>query len=566
MFSESAEGPMPEILTESFCERCGTRYTFESAAPPPQKRLGKIKLLSKGLKNFVLDDDVALDEALAQARTEEERATTSQQLDAFHDAFNFCMSCRQYTCANCWNDIEGRCQTCAPLLGGDFIDEQTVPGKGRNGKVPRRPAKPTVEDMAWPTTDLRRFDGGKTVADPVKGKPAAADKAAANQPDTSAPRPAPHPKPGKAAAAAASGVVAPEAWPELPSLSDRLKKVASAPPKTADEAPTAWPSVDTMLDRPAAASPIADAPVRPAPGQPRPSKPAGGGVPSSFQPGQSIDEALEAYERRRDEAAAEAELSRAKAARDAAAREAAAKEAAAREAAAKEAAAWEAAARDEAARHAAARQAREIAARETAAREAAEREAHETAAREALARQAAERDDVDVEAAELEAAAREALARQAAAREEWEREAAARRTEPRPGSRDSVRRGRLPRSDDRVEVPTWRVVTPETPAMPSREQPPAPSQPIAASHAPHAPLPEEPPKWPTEPQVDTLAFLANRSAEARGMEEVWAASTRDLLGAAGDDTAPGGVQPCVSCGLSLSATARFCRRCGTRQG
>jgi ribosomal protein L40E len=22
---------------------------------------------------------------------------------------------------------------------------------------------------------------------------------------------------------------------------------------------------------------------------------------------------------------------------------------------------------------------------------------------------------------------------------------------------------------------------------------------------------------------------------------------------------------CVSCGLSLSATARFCRRCGTRQ-
>ena len=27
-----------------------------------------------------------------------------------------------------------------------------------------------------------------------------------------------------------------------------------------------------------------------------------------------------------------------------------------------------------------------------------------------------------------------------------------------------------------------------------------------------------------------------------------------------------GVQPCVSCGLSLSATARFCRRCGTLQG
>jgi hypothetical protein len=27
----------------------------------------------------------------------------------------------------------------------------------------------------------------------------------------------------------------------------------------------------------------------------------------------------------------------------------------------------------------------------------------------------------------------------------------------------------------------------------------------------------------------------------------------------------GGVQPCANCGLSLSATARFCRRCGSRQ-
>ena len=30
---------MPEILTESFCERCGTRYTFESAAPTKTRKL-----------------------------------------------------------------------------------------------------------------------------------------------------------------------------------------------------------------------------------------------------------------------------------------------------------------------------------------------------------------------------------------------------------------------------------------------------------------------------------------------------------------------------------------------
>ena len=111
---------MPEILTESFCERCGTRYTFESSAPRAQ-RLGRFKTLGKGLKNFVLSDDTSLDEALAAARNDVEREATAQQLDAFHKTFNFCMSCRQYTCSNCWNEGEGRCLTCAPHLGHDVL-------------------------------------------------------------------------------------------------------------------------------------------------------------------------------------------------------------------------------------------------------------------------------------------------------------------------------------------------------------------------------------------------------------------------------------------------------------
>jgi ribosomal protein L40E len=41
----------------------------------------------------------------------------------------------------------------------------------------------------------------------------------------------------------------------------------------------------------------------------------------------------------------------------------------------------------------------------------------------------------------------------------------------------------------------------------------------------------------------------------------WEASAREVAGAA----AQIGVQNCGECGLSLSATARFCRRCGTRQ-
>ena len=94
---------MPEILTESFCERCGTRYTFESGAPRGP-RLKGVKVLSRGLKNFVMSDDTSLDEAMAAARSESDREITTHQQDAFHKTFNFCMSCRQYTCANCWNE------------------------------------------------------------------------------------------------------------------------------------------------------------------------------------------------------------------------------------------------------------------------------------------------------------------------------------------------------------------------------------------------------------------------------------------------------------------------------
>src|SRR6185295_11621699 len=107
-------GPMAEILTESFCERCGTRYTFESAAP--KAKLKGLKVMSRGFRNFVLSDDTSMDEAMAAARNETDREHTSHQLDAFHKTFNFCMSCRQYTCGNCWNETEGRCLSCAPNL------------------------------------------------------------------------------------------------------------------------------------------------------------------------------------------------------------------------------------------------------------------------------------------------------------------------------------------------------------------------------------------------------------------------------------------------------------------
>jgi hypothetical protein len=61
-------------------------------------------------------------------------------------------------------------------------------------------------------------------------------------------------------------------------------------------------------------------------------------------------------------------------------------------------------------------------------------------------------------------------------------------------------------------------------------------------------------------------MLAQRTVSpSAAMEALWVASARDVVAPTQDGPA-GGVQSCNSCGLSLSANARFCRRCGTRQG
>jgi hypothetical protein len=62
-----------------------------------------------------------------------------------------------------------------------------------------------------------------------------------------------------------------------------------------------------------------------------------------------------------------------------------------------------------------------------------------------------------------------------------------------------------------------------------------------------------------------MALLANRNRSSS--DALWAASAQEVLApVSGPAVAATSVQPCSSCGLSLSATARFCRRCGTRQG
>jgi hypothetical protein len=118
-----------------------------------------------------------------------------------------------------------------------------------------------------------------------------------------------------------------------------------------------------------------------------------------------------------------------------------------------------------------------------------------------------------------------------------------------------------PAPADAIEQPTWRVVAPETPATPPASWPDAPAWPTAEPGSAQAgPLPGS-----------AAAPWAARLATARPEPtSVWAASTQEVLAAPGPSAAarPGtpAIQACVSCGLSLSANARFCRRCGSRQG
>jgi hypothetical protein len=581
---------MPEILTESFCERCGTRYTFESAAPTKTKRLGRFKTTAKGLKNYVMSDDTSLDEAMAAARSDDEREQTSQQLDAFHSTFNFCMNCRQYTCGNCWNEVEGRCLTCAPNLGHEIMP----------APFPELPvATAPIELEAWPESDLpAEAAAAAIVAEPLEEIDVAdrldrlsaphedavptwlaaaeadalasanldvVDDATDAREDVAEPASAPMAWPAEVTAAADGPAIVDEAAVVEAGAVELEASIEAAPepPPAVDEPPEAVPAA-TEGAEPAAAAGIAAAaladvgpetaePVAAqadtvatgatADGQPDEVEDraaaaalATTAILSKFRPGQSIDAELEAYEAAvaASEAAVSAKIRKT---RDPAT----------------EVAAPEPLAPAAEATPAAPSEPEPLPAAAATAEDAAE-PAAEPVADSAAAELVAEPADAEVVAEPPDAAADE------------DRIAAAAATAAAAASVTSE----APRTDV-VEQPTWRIVAPDTTAPATNGHTPEPL-PAAATAIPPAPLPgpDAPPQWPTSPAwpEPNPALLAQRPvAPSAAMEALWVASARDVVAPApGGAVAVGGVQPCNSCGLSLSANARFCRRCGTRQG
>jgi hypothetical protein len=143
--------PLAETLTESFCERCGTRYEFK--APTRLNPLRKTRGLVGGLRNYLTSQD-ALSDAIGDAMRTEEDSLASAQLDAFHESFNFCIDCRQYTCVNCWNDGAGRCRSCAPIAGTDDLTERLAAAFSGPAVGTQPEHQHPLELEAWPMSDL----------------------------------------------------------------------------------------------------------------------------------------------------------------------------------------------------------------------------------------------------------------------------------------------------------------------------------------------------------------------------------------------------------------------------
>lgn len=509
---------MPEILTESFCERCGTRYTFEAAAPKG-KRLGKLKVFSKGFVNFVSNDESSLDEALADARSDEQRELTTRQLDAFHQTFQFCLSCRQYTCATCWNATESRCLSCAPQLGQDILAAPFPtldPLAGIGFGLPSNGSGEAVDgngngeraDAAWPSTDVAP-PGSPSMTDATLDIPALT-----------------------------AGAEAPEAIEAEPVDEDVARAVAQADlARLAHDRAEAEAEQARQAEAAAAAERARAAELA-----------AEAELTRQAQAEETERLRQVAAEADAEEALLAKELEEAERLRNAAAVEEAERVQLAAEVQAELARQAQAEAKAERVRQAQADAEWALAVAEADRLQRVTAEAESERARQAQADADAEADRAR-QAAEAEAEAERA--RRVAAEADRAREAAA-RSAP-----------HAERPDDRVGPPIWQIIAPEssTPEPGPLDVPPAILASAPAAGSPDWPTPPTTPQWPMPPAGGPPQWPAGQAAgAASGTAGLWAASSEDVISKPG----PTGVQACLSCGLPLSASARFCRRCGTQ--
>ena len=237
---------MTDPVLQSFCERCGTRYTATDPQSKPAETGGKGMLARfgrRGTESSVPEVDPT-------------PLTASPASEVFADIFSFCMDCRQYTCKKCWNEEAHACLTCRPpgsvyetgssvLMGG-------VVSSGSSGSSASRPASDEWGRPLAPASDpgvdseqgnASIFGGGAGAVDPWRGVVFSRDSSTAPSVEKED-----QPAPTIDFAAQRGAPPAAEGWPQ-----------ADQRPTTQPTPVEAWPDVDR---RPA---PAPEPPLEPTP-------------------------------------------------------------------------------------------------------------------------------------------------------------------------------------------------------------------------------------------------------------------------------------------------------------
>ena len=135
---------MTDTVLQSFCERCGARYTYTEQEQKPDGSRSKLGRLGR--------------RTAADPSAEPTVSTTLPTSERFDGTFHFCLECRQYACTDCWNSSAGYCVGCRPQDGTEIDPDPPVT---RPSMSPTVAAGGTRTDIgavpsAWPTGDLKR--------------------------------------------------------------------------------------------------------------------------------------------------------------------------------------------------------------------------------------------------------------------------------------------------------------------------------------------------------------------------------------------------------------------------
>jgi len=136
-------------VTDSFCERCGTKYVFAPSGPRSFSLKGA-RVLARGLRNFVLTDGQSIADANATGAPGGRAPGNDARGRGVLQDLNFCMSCRQYACDRCWNASAGACLSCSPVLEpeAELAARPTVFADGapkpRQPTPPRQPGRQSI--------------------------------------------------------------------------------------------------------------------------------------------------------------------------------------------------------------------------------------------------------------------------------------------------------------------------------------------------------------------------------------------------------------------------------------